>query len=153
MRRRVLTGLERSPTTRLVAVAGHLLGERWTRYVTQSFGLTPAGAAVVMAIHRNADLNHGELAEACLVRPATLTGVVDTLVRTGFVTREADAADRRAVRILLTGKGEQVAAKVAKRVAAKKSLTSVDADPENEAIVRRFLIELITDLSATREPT
>jgi DNA-binding MarR family transcriptional regulator len=133
-------------------VAGHLLGERWTRYVTKSFGLTPAGAAVVMAIHRNPELNHGELAGACLIRPATLTGVVDTLIRTGFVTRQADVSDRRSVRIVLTAKGNQVATRVARRVAARKSLTSVDADPGNEEIVRRFLIELITELSVAKEP-
>lgn len=145
---------------RLVALAGHLAGERWSRYVAEEYGLTPAGAAVLMALARQRKLPHGDLADLCYVRPATLTGVVDTLVRSGHVERLSDESDRRAVWIALTNSGAKVASKVQRRVTGRAefggtfrgfALTSVETDPEQEAIVRRFLIELITQLSDNEE--
>jgi MarR family transcriptional regulator, organic hydroperoxide resistance regulator len=101
-------------------------------------------------------MTHGDLADVCYIRPATLTGVVDTLVRSGHVERKADEVDRRTVWVTVTRKGSDVGAKVTKRVTGHgrdgserviRALTSVDADPKNEAIIRQFLIELIVRLS------
>lgn len=148
--------LENAPLGRLVAMAGHLASERWTRYVADSFGLSPAGAAVLMALGHDRKMTHRDLAHVCCIRPGTLTGVVDTLVRSGHVERKADEVDRRTVWVTVTRKGSDVGAKVTKRVAGHgrggserviRSLTSVDADPKNEAIIRQFLTELIVRLS------
>ena len=137
-------------------MAGHLASERWTRYVSDSYGLSPAGAAVLMALSHDRKMTHGDLADLCYIRPATLTGVVDTLVKSGHVERKVDGADRRAVWVTLTRKGSDVAAKVTRRVTGHgvdgserviRALTSVDADPDNEAVIRRFLVELILRLS------
>ncbi|HUP14729.1 MAG TPA: MarR family winged helix-turn-helix transcriptional regulator [Acidimicrobiia bacterium] len=148
--------LENAPLGRLVAMAGHLANERWTRYVSDSYGLSPAGAAVLMALSHDRKMTHRDLANVCYIRPATLTGVVDTLVRSGHVERKADEVDRRTVWVTATRKGSAVGAKVTKRVTGHgrdgserviRSLTSVDAHPKNEAIIRRFLTELIVRLS------
>lgn len=45
-----------------------------------------------------------ELADSARVTRATMTGLIDTLERDGFVRREADAHDRRMMRICLTPK-------------------------------------------------
>jgi DNA-binding MarR family transcriptional regulator len=88
--------------------------------------------------------------------------VVDTLVRSGHVERKADEVDRRTVWVTVTRKGADVGAKVIKRVTGHgrdgserviRSLTSVDADPDNEAVIRRFLIELIVRLSDNGLPS
>lgn len=143
-------------------MAGHLASERWTRYVSDSYRLSPAGAAVLMALSHHRKMSHKDLAEVCYIRPATLTGVVDTLVRSGHVERRTDETDRRIVWVIATRKGSDVGAKVMKRIAGHgrdgserviRSLTSVDADTGNEAIVRRFLIELIVRLSDAELPT
>ena len=129
--------------------------------VSAAFWGLLAGAAVLMTLDRPRRLTHGELADACYIRPATLTGVVDTLVKSGHVERKADAVDRRAVWVELTGKGSEVAGQVLTRVRGGKPprrgrppvtpLTSVDADPEKEAVVRAFLIEFIVRLSEQQE--
>lgn len=46
------------------------------------------------------------LAEAAGVTRATMTGLIDTLERDGYVKREADKTDRRMLTVLLTEKGE-----------------------------------------------
>jgi DNA-binding MarR family transcriptional regulator len=48
-----------------------------------------------------------ELAEAAGVTRATMTGLIDTLERDGFVKREPDPDDRRMMSVLLTPAGER----------------------------------------------
>lgn len=48
-----------------------------------------------------------ELAEAAGVTRATMTGLIDTLERDGYVVREPDTSDRRMLSVRLTAKGEQ----------------------------------------------
>ena len=48
-----------------------------------------------------------ELADQSNVTRATMTGLVDTLVRDGFVKRAADTDDRRMMRVALTRKAEK----------------------------------------------
>jgi DNA-binding MarR family transcriptional regulator len=48
-----------------------------------------------------------ELADAAGVTRATMTGLIDTLERDGYVTREPDPEDRRMMSVRLTAKGER----------------------------------------------
>ncbi len=48
-----------------------------------------------------------ELADAAGVTRATMTGLIDTLERDGYVKREPDPNDRRMMSVLLTTKGEK----------------------------------------------
>lgn len=48
-----------------------------------------------------------ELADAAGVTRATMTGLIDTLERDGFVKREPDPDDRRMMSVLLTPRGEK----------------------------------------------
>lgn len=52
------------------------------------------------------------LAEQAGVTRATITGLLDGLESKALIERQADASDRRALRIRLTRKGKQVAKKV-----------------------------------------
>lgn len=52
------------------------------------------------------------LAERAGVTRATVTGLLDGLEREGLVARHAEASDRRALRIRLTRKGQQIAHQV-----------------------------------------
>ena len=47
----------------------------------------------------------GELAQAMRMRPATVTGLTDRLVRHKLIARLPDACNRRVERVLLTGEG------------------------------------------------
>ena len=52
------------------------------------------------------------LAERAGVTRATVTGLLDGLEREGLIARHAEASDRRALRIRLTRKGQQIAQQV-----------------------------------------
>lgn len=53
-------------------------------------------------------LTPAELADAAGVTRATMTGLIDTLERDGFVKREADPNDRRMMPVKLTSKGRKL---------------------------------------------
>ena len=50
----------------------------------------------------------GELADEMNVRPATVTGLTDRLVRQRLIERQDDPNDRRVVRVALTAEGRRV---------------------------------------------
>ncbi|MFD2766927.1 MarR family winged helix-turn-helix transcriptional regulator [Micromonospora eburnea] len=139
--------LHHAPLGRLIAIAGHLVEQHWGRYLAEHHGLTSAGMRVLFILAGTGESTHREVAERCFVRPATLTGIVDTLERDGFVERRRDVNDRRSVQLTLTDKGREHAQALIEMIHSDRPLTSVDADPAKRAVIREFLAELITTMS------
>ncbi|MEU4638990.1 MarR family transcriptional regulator [Micromonospora sp. NPDC023814] len=131
------------PLGRLLVVAGHVTGQRWNRYLAEEHGLTQAGMATLMTLAEHGELPHRTVAEHCFVRPATLTGIVDTLERDGLVERQRDEADRRSIRIAITPAGQARIDALTAVIRSGAPLTSVDADPAKAAVIRQFLLEVI----------
>lgn len=77
--------------------------------MTQSLardGLTVSRAHILWELRERGPVPQRELAEALEVSARTITGLVDGLVSTGFVTREPHPTDRRAALITFTARGE-----------------------------------------------
>jgi DNA-binding MarR family transcriptional regulator len=142
-----LEALRDEPLGRLVHLAGHLAGQRWAQLLAERFGLTPAGMAVVLTLVRSDELTHRDVADRCFVRPGTLTGIIDTLEKNGYVRRVQSPDNRREVRVALTDEGATRGREILELTRSNRPLTSVDADPTNAAVVREFLLELIRNLS------
>ncbi|GIM89105.1 MarR family winged helix-turn-helix transcriptional regulator [Paractinoplanes toevensis] len=68
-------------------------------------GLTPSRTSLLWTLRRIGPCPQQAIAAAMQVSPRTVTGLVDGLVATGFVTREPDPGDRRAVLVTFTPKG------------------------------------------------
>src|SRR6266849_5468070 len=90
--------VEAMPLMRLVPLAGHAVSQRFGR----GFG---GGRGLELGIAGRA--THADLARRCMITPATLTGVVNTLVKAGYVVRERDETDRRVVWLVLTESGRE----------------------------------------------
>ncbi|MFG1776208.1 MarR family winged helix-turn-helix transcriptional regulator [Micromonospora sp. NPDC049051] len=131
------------PIARLLVVAGHVTGQRWNRYLAETHGLTQAGMVTLMTLAEHGELPHRTVAEHCFVRPATLTGIVDTLARDGLVERQRDTTDRRSVKIAITAAGRARVEALTALIRSGAPLTSVDADPAKAAVIREFLLEVI----------
>lgn len=67
---------------------------------------------IVLGTLSRRDCTMTELAETLHVTTAAMTGVVDRLVRDGYVVRFGDPQDRRVVRIKITAKGAKTVALV-----------------------------------------
>jgi DNA-binding MarR family transcriptional regulator len=92
-------------------------------------------------------LKASEVADRVWSSPGTLTSVVNTLVRDGFVERRPDETDRRVVRLYLTDQGRAVVTYYVPQAAAwwRKAFDFVDSD--DEAVVRKFFNQMINHLS------
>lgn len=72
-------------------------------------GLTESRVRVVWELCQNGPMTQKALADALGVSARNVTGLVDALVATRFVTREPHPGDRRAILVSLTERGTKVA--------------------------------------------
>lgn len=72
-------------------------------------GLTRSRTHVVWLVHHRGPMTQRALAEAIGVSARNVTGLVDGLVETNFVSREPHPSDRRATLITLTARGAATA--------------------------------------------
>ncbi len=90
----------------------------------------------------------GELAGRMSVRPATVTGLTDRLVRQELIERQADLEDRRVVRVSLTAEGRRVLGEI--EAAARAYLGPVFAGMGDDAVRRlTTLLEQFTAVADT----
>ena len=68
-------------------------------------GLTIPRAHLLWLLHHGGPATQRALAQSLRVTPRNVTGLVDALVATGFVTREPHPGDRRAFLVSLTEHG------------------------------------------------
>ena len=75
-----------------------------------TFKLTPA-SGLVLSILADAEgaLPPNEIADRLIISRATVTGLVDSLERRGYVVRRPHHSDRRMILVEITAKGRQVA--------------------------------------------
>ena len=102
---------------RLHSAAIHLL--RSLRREDDAVGLSAPRLSALSVVVFAGPITLGALAAAEQVRPPTMTRLVQALEAEGLVTRHADPADGRVVRIAATARGRRLlAAGRARRVAA-----------------------------------
>jgi len=85
-------------------VSGHMAQQ------TSPFGITKAGFSVLMILSRSQSkaCKQNEISQLLLVSRANITGLVDSLVRTGLVERTNDPHDRRVNMVRILPKGEKL---------------------------------------------
>jgi DNA-binding MarR family transcriptional regulator len=84
-----------------------LLNEDAERGLAQS-GLTMSRAGLLWEVFHHGPVTQRVLSEALKVSSRNITGLVDGLVETGFVTREPHPTDRRATLVTLTEHGKAI---------------------------------------------
>ena len=72
-------------------------------------GLTESRTRLLWELLQRGPSTQRELADALRVSPRNITGLVDALVDTGFVSREPHPTDRRATLVQFTQRGADVA--------------------------------------------
>ena len=85
-----------------------LLNDDMTRSLERD-GLTVSRAHLLWELHHRGPSTQRVLAQALSVSPRNITGLVDGLVATGFVTRQPHPTDRRATLVTFTERGARAA--------------------------------------------
>ncbi|WP_269929587.1 MarR family winged helix-turn-helix transcriptional regulator [Aminobacter sp. HY435] len=88
-----------------VAKACHSM-ERALAQALQPFDLKPAQLDVLMNLYRHPDMSQHDLARKLLVGRSNITMLLPQLEKRALVHREADAKDRRVMRLRLSADGE-----------------------------------------------
>lgn len=134
-------GKARSASTNLLGAYG--------QHTVQAAGLkvSLSGLGVLRVLMASDGLKATELAEQAWSAPGTVTSVVSTLVRGGFVERRPDEADRRVVRLYITDQGRALISYYVPQAAARWRKAFDFVDEADEAVIRRFFVELIDHLS------
>lgn len=91
----------------LIRMAARQLRSR-TLAAYEPVGLTPHQARALRLIGSDPGVRPSVLAERLRVAPRSATDVVDALAARGLVTRRADPADRRALRLSPTPEGSEL---------------------------------------------
>ncbi len=75
-------------------------------------GVSSAGGLVLGQLRDHGPMSPSELGERLIVTRATVTGVVDSLERRGYVVRSPNSRDRRGIVVGLTAAGLDIVAQV-----------------------------------------
>ena len=115
------------------------------------FGLTPSQWGVLRTLHRAAgqgrgDLRLTDLGDRLLVRPPSVTGVIDRLERMGYVTRTASESDLRAKYLSLTPAGRILVERVLEGHAARIRMLLGGLGPDERRQLHRLLDQLSSHL-------
>jgi len=82
------------------------LGQVWADAVRGANGGSVVRMKVLGMISRNGPTRSGELASFCSTTPSTMTEIIEGLVDDGYVRRDPDPTDRRAVLVAITHPGQ-----------------------------------------------
>ncbi len=117
----------------------------------RSAGVTGPQARLLLALDRSPGENQGFYAERMEVEPITLCRMVDRLEDAGLVERRPDPDDRRARRLYLTGKCQQMVEKLQHEVDALVEDMLFGMSEAERAELQRLLNVVGANLSTRRE--
>jgi len=132
----------------MMILASRLMGGFYGETVRRAgVRMSPAGLGVLRLLVAKDGLKSSEVAVRAGSSPGTITAVVNTLTREGYVKRRPDASDRRVIRLYLTSKG-RAACDAYTEVAGPMWRHAFDfLSDEDEPVVRRFFVEMIRNFS------
>ena len=117
-------------------------------------GLTTSRTHLLWVLHHAGPSTQRDLAAALEVSPRNVTGLVDALESTGYVSREPHPSDRRATLVTLTGIGRGAMERMADQHADLSRALVADLAPDHaDALLRGLehvegvLARLIADAS------
>jgi DNA-binding MarR family transcriptional regulator len=113
-------------------------------------GLDAAAFGLLITLVNGGPRRQGELAETCMLDPSTVSRHVGQLARAGYVERRPAPGDGRAVHLLATDEGEQVARELAQVRLKVISAALTDWAPDDVARLVVLLRRLNDDLDAFR---
>ena len=137
-----------APLHALLLAASRIMGTFYAGTLAQSgLRISPAGLGVLRVLLAGDGLKSSDVAARGGSSPGTLTSVVNTLVREGYVERRSDAEDRRVVRLFVTDKGRQVCEDYVALAGPLWREAFGFVDPAHEPVIRRFFVDMIGHFS------
>lgn len=84
-------------------------GDIYSKGLTKKYQVSQPQVSCILALSEYGPMPISRLAKYILVKPSTVTGIIDRLEQKGLVTRTRNMSDRRVVTITLTDAGRHLA--------------------------------------------
>ena len=137
-----------APLHVLLLAASRIMGAFYSGTVTQAgLRISPAGLGVLRVLLAGDGLKSSDVAARGMSSPGTLTSVVNTLVREGYVERRSDADDRRVVRLFVTDKGRRTCEDYYSLAGPSWRDAFGFVSPDDEPVIRKFFVDMIEQFS------
>jgi len=94
---------------------------------------------VLIYIDKYPELNQIALAELLFKDTASLTRMINTMVKNGFIERAINSEDLRRYKLILTNKGKEVVKKLPKIIKGNRSIALDGISSEDEQNLKRIL--------------
>lgn len=111
----------------------------------EPWGVTPHESRALRVIGSHEPTRLGVVAQHLRIAPRSVTDVVDSLEKRGFVVREPDPTDRRATQVSLTANGRKVLDELDTARRADHESYFADLGERDRATLARILNGLIDD--------
>jgi DNA-binding MarR family transcriptional regulator len=132
------------PLNALLLAASRVMGAFYHDTVVRAgVRISPAGLGVLRVLLAADGMKSSDVAARGWLTPGTLTSVVDTLVREGYVERRRDAGDRRVVRLFVTDKGRSACEDYYAVAGPRWHDAFGFVDPDDEPVIRKFFVDMI----------
>jgi DNA-binding MarR family transcriptional regulator len=137
-----------APLHTLLLAASRIMGTYYAGTLAQAgLRISPAGLGVLRVLLAGDGLKSSDVAARGWSSPGTLTSVVNTLVREGYVERRRDPGDRRVVRLYVTDKGRRICEDYL-MLAGPQWRSAFDfVSTADEPVIRKFFIDMISQFS------
>lgn len=122
--------------------AAHRVRERLEQVCQARLGVSSTQLGALLHLARHDGARAGDLAAALGVQPAAITGLADRMIAAGLVRRRPCPDDARVQRLHLTAAGRRAADGGRGLVAAGNAALAARFQPEELAVVARFLAEI-----------
>ena len=133
-----------APLNALLLAASRIMGAFYAGTLTQAgLRISPAGLGVLRVLLAGDGLKSSDVAARGWSSPGTLTSVVNTLVREGYVERRSDAVDRRVVRLFVTDKGRRICEDYYSLAGPYWRDAFSFVSPDDEPVIRKFFVDMI----------
>jgi DNA-binding MarR family transcriptional regulator len=137
-----------APLHTLLLAASRLMGAFYAGTLVEAgLRISPAGLGVLRVLLAADGLKSSEVAARGWSSPGTLTSVVNTLVREGYVERRRDPGDRRVVRLYVTEKGRRICEDYLMLAGPHWRAAFDFVSPADEPVIRKFFIDTIGQFS------
>ncbi len=136
-----------SPNVAFLLKKSHLATQKRLEETLSNFNITRAQWDVMRQLWDQDGLSQRALQENLGIEPATLTGIVDGLVKRGLLTRQLSQEDGRVKELFLTPEGQELGQRrIAEVINLINGRLTKDFSSEEIDTLKNFLFRLIANM-------
>lgn len=110
-------------------------------------GLSPGQPKILDFLSFQEGCTQKDLSKGCAVEPATMSNLLDTLEKSGYIRREASPESRRSFQICLTETGHQKVADIEQTMKPIEEKSFAGFSEEEKELFTSFLVRYYDNLS------